>query len=214
MYTPKNMTMLEDTDIATFIQENGFAVMVDKSLSSSHLPFILEAEEGEKGTLYGHIAKANSQWKDLDGQDVLVVFSGPHAYISPTWYSAQPAVPTWNYAAVHCYGKVELLNPDETMACVNMLVAKYEPELLENKSLMPDDYQVRLSQAIVGFKLAITDIQAKEKLGQHRSAADQLGTHLGLSESSNSQDRLLAVYMTQRGIGTGVSSQAGSEKGQ
>lgn len=214
MYTPKNMTMLGDSDIGAFIQTHGFGLLIDKSLSASHLPLIFEAQEGPMGVLYGHFAKANSQWKDLDGQDVLVVFSGPHAYISPTWYSAQPAVPTWNYAAVHCYGKVELLNADETTACVNELVAKYEPELLENKSLMPDDYQVRLSQAIVGFKLVITDIQAKEKLGQHRSAADQLGTHLGLSESRNPQDRLLADYMTQRGIGTGISSQAGSEKGQ
>lgn len=91
-----------------------------------------------------------------------MVFSGAHAYISPTWYDAKPAVPTWNYAAVHCYGVASLLSDTETQDMLDKLVTKYEPKLLQDKQIMPDEYQQKLRQAIVGFKIVIDEIQAKK----------------------------------------------------
>ena len=149
------------------------------------------------------MAKANPHHKDLQGQRVLVIFNGPHAYISPSWYVRAPAVPTWNYAAVHCYGKIELISDDENHSAMEELVRKYEPSLLDNPEIMPADYQQRLRQAVVGFKVVVDEIQAKEKLGQHRKQEDQQGVYAALQNSPSADARLLAAYMRERGSGTG-----------
>jgi transcriptional regulator len=203
MYTPKNMAMTDQQAITAFITQNSFGLLVSSSLNATHIPFVLDATVGEKGVLYGHVSRANSHWQELENQRVLVVFSGAHAYISPTWYDAKPAVPTWNYAAVHCYGVASLLSDTETQDMLDNLVAKYEPKLLQDKQIMPDEYQQKLRQAIVGFKIVIDEIQAKEKLGQHRSMSDQQGVFSGLSASPHADATQLAHYMNQRDIGKG-----------
>lgn len=149
------------------------------------------------------MAKANSHHKELQGQRILVIFNGPHAYISPCWYASQPAVPTWNYIAVHCYGKFELLSDDDNQSAMEELVSKYEPSLLDNPEIMPADYQQRLRQAVVGFKVVVDEILAKEKLGQHRKQEDQQGVYAALQNSPSADARLLAAYMQKRHKGTG-----------
>src|SRR5262245_55708329 len=104
MYIP---TAFAETDPGTlfgFIEAYSFGLLVSTHQGgpfASHLPLLLEREAGPHGTLLGHMARANPQWHDLDGQEVLAVFSGPHAYVSPTWYESEQVVPTWNYVAVH-----------------------------------------------------------------------------------------------------------------
>lgn len=203
MYTPKNMAMTDQQAITGFITQNSFGLMVSSSLNATHIPFVLDATVGEKGVLYGHVSRANPHWQEIKNQRVLVVFSGAHSYISPTWYNAKPAVPTWNYAAVHCYGVASLLSDAETQVILDRLVAQYEPNLLQDKQIMPDDYQQKLRQGIVGFKIVIDEIQAKEKLGQHKSMDDQQGVFNGLSASANTDASQLAHYMEQRDIGKG-----------
>ncbi|WP_445945385.1 FMN-binding negative transcriptional regulator [Shewanella sp.] len=202
MYIPKNMLM-DDVAVAAFIQQFSFAALVTSDLNISHLPFLFQPQEGENGVLYGHMARANGQHKMTSGGRVVVIFNGPHAYVSPTWYQNQPAVPTWNYAAVHCYGELELLDGEQTEQLMRDTVAQYEPSLLDNKTLMPDEYLEKMRQAIVGFKIVVDDIQAKEKLGQHRKLGDQQGVFAALKQSAHLDAKQLAQYMELRGIGLG-----------
>lgn len=203
MYIPKNQKMVEGDAIKTFISYYGFGALISADLSVTHLPFIYESEEGKFGCLYGHFARTNPHWQDAENQRVMVIFNGPHSYISPTWYRTQPSVPTWNYAAIHCYGVLTLLNEQENAQAMNQLVAKYEPELLDAAEIMPPDYQSRLRQAVVGFKIFLDDIHAKEKLGQHRKADDQEGVFSALRESTHPDAVALSAYMKKRNIGTG-----------
>ncbi len=225
MYTPKNLTMEDTGQIYAFMKAFSFAILVsntnltkenkDKkdskqsqeanSLNGTHLPFLLNEQEG---VLYSHMAKANPHWQSLEGTEVLIIFSGPHAYISPTWYAKSPAVPTWNYAAVHAYGKVSLLNDDDTLRVIDDTLKTYEPSLLKTneegvKEPVTDEFKHKLLSAIVGFKIEITKLEGKLKLGQHRPKADQEGVYKALSKSPRLDDQALALYMEKMDIGTG-----------
>ncbi|WP_340619889.1 FMN-binding negative transcriptional regulator [Xenorhabdus siamensis] len=205
MYTPDKMKMKNQEDITKFISTYSFGLLVSPSLTGTHLPFVFNPHEGENGALYGHIAKANPHWKELENQNVLVVFTGPHAYISPTWYESIHAVPTWNYTAVHCYGVTKFLNYEETKLALEELVNKYEPGLMKNTELMPEEYLSKQQQAIIGFKIIINEIHAKEKLGQHKNQGDQKGVFTALQASKTEDNKKLANYMKVRCIGTGES---------
>lgn len=199
MYIPKNLRIEDLDQLQQFVAEFGFALITSSDLTASHLPLLLKAEEGEFGTLYGHMAKANGHWKTIDAQTILAVFSGPHGYISPTWYDTQPAVPTWNYAAVHVKGVVSLTDEETTLSILTDTVAQYEPSLLNKSDLndegfIPEAYKLKLAKAIVGFKISITSIEGKLKLGQHRSEADQAGVLEGLSASNRLDDQALLAY--------------------
>ena len=214
MYTPKNLAMEDTAQIHRFIKEFSFGVMVSDTankdtqsscLNGTHLPFLINEKEN---TLYSHMAKANDHWRNLDGTEVLIIFSGPHAYISPTWYAKSPAVPTWNYAAVHAYGKVTLLNEADTLTVIDDTLKTYEPALLESneqgvKEPVSDDVKHKLLSAIVGFKVEITKLEGKLKLGQHRPKADQKGVYQALSQSNRLDDQALAQYMEKMGLGYG-----------
>ncbi|PHM54257.1 FMN-binding negative transcriptional regulator [Xenorhabdus hominickii] len=139
----------------------------------------------------------------MEKQRVLVVFTGSHTYISPTWYESIHAVPTWNYTAVHCYGVTKILNDDEIKLALAALMNQYETDLIKNTELMPEEYLSKLRQAIVEFKVIIDEIQAKEKLDQHKSVDDQNGVFTALSENKRADDKELANYMKVHNIGTG-----------
>tara|TARA_R110002167_G_scaffold16689_4_gene64861 strand:- start:503 stop:1120 length:618 start_codon:yes stop_codon:yes gene_type:complete len=203
VFIPKNMLMNDLTEKHDFIEQFGFALLVSEDLEVTHLPMTLVTEEGSLGVLYAHMARANPHWRTLNKQKVKVVFNGPHAYISPSWYATGPAVPTWNYAAVHVSGQATSLDDVQTFQAVQALVNQYEPALLNNEALMPADYQHKLATAIVGFKIEIQQIEGKLKLGQHKSVADQQGTVTGLQSSQRSDSSALLAYMQQTGIGVG-----------
>jgi transcriptional regulator len=207
MYVPKNMVMPEEV-IAGFIAEYGFGLLLSSDLQATRLPLLYQPNEDTsnptKGRLIGHMAKANPQWRSLDGQRVSVMFNGPHAYVSPTWYAAPPAVPTWNYASVQCFGRFTLLDDTQTSEAINQLVKHYEPEFLGNTELMPDDYQAKLMKAVVGFHIDVDEIHAKEKLSQHKSMADQQGVLTGLQNADHPEASQLVSYMKKRHLGTGT----------
>ncbi|MEP2651417.1 MAG: FMN-binding negative transcriptional regulator [Paraglaciecola sp.] len=194
-----------------FIEEFSFGILVsdgashvtENTLQASHLPFLLKPEEGEQGSLYSHCARANPQWKLLDKANVLITFSGPHSYISPSWYQARPAVPTWNYAAVHVYGCVELTDKEQSLKAMRALVKKYEPDLLDNQDVVPKLFVDKLLAGIVGFKIKIKKVEGVQKLGQQRSASDQLGVFHGLSGSGSFDSLALAEYMSKSNLGVG-----------
>lgn len=197
MYIPNKFKMTDIAQQHEFIEEFGFGVVISASggLSATHLPFVLIRGESGHGTLYAHCARANPLWKDLQGQNVLVIFTGPHAYISPCWYTSKPAVPTWNYTAVHAYGVVSLLNAQDTLIAVDQVTHKYEPRLLIDRDIVTDQIKRKLLAGIVGFKIELTKIEGKAKLGQNRSKEDQTSVYNALSNSKDLNNLALAKYI-------------------
>lgn len=197
MYIPGFNRVDERERINAFIHAYGFATLVTDQLGrpwASHLPTLLD--EGTK-TLRSHMARANEQWKHFNPErEVLCIFHGPHAYISPSWYADQHTVPTWNYAAVHVYGVPTVVDDSEALRQIVFdTTAKFE-------SLMPQPWQISLSEAeldgmlkaIVGFTIAITKVEAKFKLGQNRSPEDRAGTVIGLAASNHLSSIELAEF--------------------
>ncbi|NDV43872.1 FMN-binding negative transcriptional regulator [Flagellimonas sediminis] len=172
MYIPAYYENKDLPEIKRFLAENSFGILVnvvDNRPWGTHIPLELEKDKEGRDILVGHIAKANPQSKVL-GKDneVLCIFNGPHAYVSSSWYKEEE-VPTWNYIAVHVYGKLDLLTEEETMASMHRLVDKYEkssknPISLDNIS----PKTLRQVKGVVGFQILISDIQATYKLSQTR----------------------------------------------
>ncbi|MEM7028465.1 MAG: FMN-binding negative transcriptional regulator [Chloroflexota bacterium] len=201
MYIPK---INVETDLATlwaFMQQYSFALLcsqVDGRPFATHIPFLLDAERGSQGYLTGHLAKANPHWQKCE-QEALVVFSGPHAYISPTWYDAANTVPTWNYLAVHVYGQFKLVdNRDHLRWIVEESVRVYE-------EMMPQPWQIDMSperldnmlNAIVGFEIEITEIQGKKKLNQNHSVERRENVIRALSNIETDDAQAIAREMIQ-----------------
>src|ERR1041384_4098793 len=119
MYIPSKFKIEDTTKLARFIRENSFATLITQADGvpfASHLPILFEPNSPPAGKLLGHMARANPQWKHFaDGREILAVFHGPHAYISPRWYKTSPQVPTWNYTVVHAYGKPRLIDNDSEL---------------------------------------------------------------------------------------------------
>jgi transcriptional regulator len=174
-----------------------------QGLLASHLPLLLAPDEGEYGTLYGHFARANPQWRDLaEDSEVLVIFQGPEAYISPSWYAAKAehgkVVPTWNYISVQAHGRAEVFDDAERLLqLVSRLSDLHEADRPQPWAVSdaPREYIDSMLRAIVGFALPIQRIEGKWKLGQNRSSADQVGVREGLTASSDARDRELAAQM-------------------
>lgn len=173
MYIPK-FFKVEDIEIAkSFIQENSFGILinqVDGKPFATHIPLVIETKSKNKSVLFGHIAKANNQWKAFhEDQEVLVIFQGPHAYVSSSWYDDEN-VPTWNYAAVNVYGKIKIVDNETVYKHLSKLVDKYEMgnENPVRVSSMSASMLEKQMNAIVGFEIHITEIQAAEKLSQNR----------------------------------------------
>jgi transcriptional regulator len=180
MYIPAAFRENRPDVLQDLIRQNSFAAVVShgaQGMVASHLPLLLDSERGPYGTLLGHMARANPQWQEFQHEEeVLVIFTGPHAYISPSWYQAELSVPTWNYAAVHAYGAPRLVEGDELYAILEALVRTYEAPLDPPWALqLPDDFLCRMMKAIVGFEIRVTRLEGKLKLGQNRSSADQQG---------------------------------------
>ncbi|WP_420400147.1 FMN-binding negative transcriptional regulator [Flagellimonas sp.] len=172
MYIPHYYKNENLEEIKDFLDHNSFGILVnqlDGKPWATHIPLELDRTEEGKDILVSHISKANPQWKSFESDtEVLCIFNGPHAYVSSSWYQEEE-VPTWNYIAVHVYGKVKILNEDETMASLHKLVDKYEKgskNPLSLNDLSPKT--LRQVKGIVAFQIEITDIQAAYKLSQTR----------------------------------------------
>jgi transcriptional regulator len=196
MYIPNHFRIDHHETLFGFVERYSFATLVstvDGSPFATHLPMVIDRQ---RNAVLGHVARANPHWRSFDGNsEALAIFSGPHAYISPSWYAASPAVPTWNYAAVHVYGRPTLVDASATADIVDTLVAKYEshrPKPWPND--LPADFRDRLLAAIVGFEMPIERIEGKFKLGQNRSEADQLRTIAHL-QAGSAEDRALAEFI-------------------
>lgn len=172
MYSPQAFTVHDQTTVDAFIQDHGFGQLISTHqgrLFSTHLPFLYDAK---KRTLTGHLAKQNPQHLDLGGQEVMVTLSGPHGYISPTWYAVNN-VPTWNYQALHIWGRCRVFHEAERLLTVVYgLTEQHERSLPQP---WQPEFNPKMLQAIVGVEITITELQCKFKLNQNRSVADMQG---------------------------------------
>jgi transcriptional regulator len=166
--------------------------------TATHLPVYLDDKRGEYGTLLAHMARANSQWRDFEaGGEALVIFQGPHSYISPSWYETHPSVPTWNYVAIHAYGKPRLIQDmGELQGMLGTLVNTYETGFEHPWQMdLPEDYMHNMMKAIVGFEIEITRLEGKFKLSQNRGEHDQWLVVQALKDSADPLIREVAELM-------------------
>lgn len=176
IHIPEHFAEHDLVRLHSLVRAHNFATLVSAhqgDIQVSHLPFLLNAE-GKM--LRAHMARANPQWRTFSPErEVLVIFHGPHHYVSPAWYASHPSVPTWNYAVVHAQGRPTLIEDRGRLAALlRELVTRHEAASPEPwKMDLPPDYQDRMLSAIVGFEIAITRLEGKFKLSQNRPGGDR-----------------------------------------
>jgi transcriptional regulator len=202
MYIPKAFEVNDRTKLVEFIKSNSFGILFSQTEEkpfATHLPFVIDESKGENGVLIGHLAKPNPHWKNLNQKEVLVVFHGPHAYISPTWYNETNTVPTWNYVAAHIYGEFKLVeNRQELKDIIEKTVAVYESDMPNPWAAEFDDKFIDgLMNGIVGFEIIIHKIEGKWKLSQNHSMQRQRNVIEGLKSSNQYNSKEIAKLMEQ-----------------
>ncbi|PWA09631.1 FMN-binding negative transcriptional regulator [Flavobacterium laiguense] len=191
----------EDKDsVNKFLKENAFGLLINQTngkLWATHIPLELEINKEGSAVLMGHISKENPQWTAFESNDqILAVFTGPHSYISPSWYDHEN-VPTWNYTAVHIYGKIKIIEGDAVIDSLTKLVDKYEQNSkcpvhvadLSKKTMMQ-------TRGIVAFEIKIEEIQAQNKMSQNRDDKNYTNIISELEKTKNPQSMAVAKEMT------------------
>lgn len=200
MYAPAYNQPEDRAEVIAFMRAHGFALLVTGTggaLHASHLPVVVE-EHGDGLVLATHMARANPQWREFFDDEVLVVFSGAHAYVSPRWYTQAERVPTWNYAAVHAYGRVRVIDHAARRRAVQeRLVETYDSDWLESYRRLPAEYVTRMLEAIVVFEIDATRLEARWKLSQNRGRDEQQRIAAELEKSASDEHRALAA-LTRR----------------
>jgi transcriptional regulator len=205
MYIPPAFRIEDPSKLAAFIQRHSFATLVTfdgTAPFASHLPMLFRPEAGPHGTLLSHMARANPQWRHFaSGGEALVMFHGPHSYISPNWYRTAPAVPTWNYAAVHAYGTPVIFDEhDRIVTLLRDTIGVYEASFDQPwPGELPDEYRDKMIQGIVAFEIPISRLEGKFKLGQNRSPADFQSVFDALSRADDADSQAIAQLMTEIG---------------
>ncbi len=203
VYNPRSYRKDDIPALHDFIERYGFAGLFthrDGETFSTHLPFMIDRDRGPRGTLISHMARANPHWRAFqDAAPSLVVFSGPHAYISPAWYVDQVTVPTWNYALVHATGNALPIDDDAVLrAMVMRLVAKYENPLGNPWDLRQAGAVMEVElKGIVGFEIPIDRLEGKFKLNQNRSREDRESVVRALEHSESFDEREVARLMRE-----------------
>jgi transcriptional regulator len=202
MYIPTAFHETDRAKLHDFIDGHSFGLLVSALGGApfvSHLPFLLERDVGPEGCLLGHMAKANPQWRELKGQEVLAVFPGPHAYVSPTWYEAEEVVPTWNYVAVHAYGTCRLVvEPEEVAQLLVRLVARNEGGRPAPWAFDPaGDYFQKRIRHVVGFRVEVSRLEGKWKVGQNHPPERRARAARVLAESADPDAREIARLMKE-----------------
>ncbi len=204
MYIPRHFEENDPAKLAALMRRHSFATVISHDGTSpfaTHMPVLYRADAGPHGTLISHMARANPQWRHFaEGREVLVIFHGPHAYISPTWYVSQPAVPTWNYAVVHGYGIPRIVGDSSAVrAMLRELMAAFEGHQPRPYGAeLTDSYLDDMARGIVGFEVLVTRLEGKFKLSQNRSSDDRAGVIAALEDSPDQDEREVVKLM--RGV--------------
>jgi len=209
MYVPGHFAENDSAVLHGLIRDHSFGLLisvVDGAPFATHLPFLLDtevgAEAGPHGTLVAHMARANPHWQAFaDGVDSLVVFQGPHGYITPSWYAPGNNVPTWNYVAVHAYGVARVIDdPAAARAVPERLTALHESGFAEPWQLADQDprFLDGMLRGIVAFEIPIARLEGKAKLSQNKTPADRAGVIAALATTGRADDHALAWMMAAR----------------
>ena len=209
MYTPPQFEIQELAELHAMMQRCGLAQFVtatSEGILCTPLPLVIDTADGEFGTLHGHLARANPQWKLAATHDALAIFPGLDAYITPSWYATKAetgkVVPTWNYETIHAYGVPEFYDdPERLLDVVTRLTRHHEesrPAPWQVGDAPPEFLQGQL-RGIVGIRMPIRRLEGKRKMSQNRPAADRAGVVQGLSDSSSERDRAVAEMVRQKG---------------
>lgn len=196
MYSPSYNKLENRAELLEFMRANSFVLLVTGTggtLHASHLPATVHDDAG-KLRIDMHMARNNPQWKEFFDDEVLVVFSGPHAYVSPRWYEEEERVPTWNYAAVHAYGVPAMVKDREAKhASQRHLISTLDPQWLPKFDALPPEYVDRMLDGIVNFEIVVTRLETRWKLSQNRTRREQESIALSLENSPDSVERALAA---------------------
>jgi transcriptional regulator len=205
MYIPKGFEIEDLATLHGFMEEHSFAVLtatLEGAPFATHLPLLIDRGRGPKGTIVGHIARANSHGKILDGKTpALAIFTGPHAYVSPSWYASKDVVPTWLYTAVHAYGRPQVSNdPAQVRALLERMVGLFESGSARPWQLASqrEAYLEGMQRGIIAFEMPIERIEGKFKLNQIKSEADRRGTMAGLEATGDAMAREIVELMRVR----------------
>jgi transcriptional regulator len=187
------------------MRANPFAILVTTAEGvpfATHLPLLVD-ESGERIVVQGHMARANAHWKSMrESEESLVIFHGPHAYISPSLYEIQESVPTWNYAAVHVYGQPTLFSDEEFLkATLHRMITTFESSYMAQWLELSQPYRSRMMRHIVGFEIRAKRLEAKFKLSQNRTKGEQARVIQCLNQSKDSNVSGVAELMRQEGLG-------------
>ena len=198
MYIPPTNIMDDPGEIIAFIERFSFGTIItakDHLPVATHLPFLVSKTD-DGMLLTSHFAKANQHWADIEEWPILVIFSEPHAYISPSHYDKSLNVPTWNYLSVHCYGTAKIISEREkVMKILENTIQQYESTYKKQWDGLPEDYKTGMANGIVAFEILVADVQAKKKLSQNKNKEEQQRIIKSLSESSVENERLISEYM-------------------
>lgn len=205
MYIPKYNREEDLATLQSLMRDYSFATLVsaqgDGVPFATPLPFVYEPEPAPYGTLRAHMALGNSQWRTFQAErEVLAIFQGPHAYISPSWYEAELSVPTWNYATVHAYGCPRIIKDQaELYTHLQALVTMHEAQFSDPWPLarLPMDYVEKMMKGIVGFSIEITRLEGKFKISQNRSVRDQEQVAAALGSASDTLTCEIATLMQE-----------------
>jgi transcriptional regulator len=190
--------MSDKKEIIEFINRFNFAPIISVKENypiATHLPFLV-TQEGDEIILTSHFARNNEQWESIENSTVLLIFSEPHAYISPKNYDKKLNVPTWNYISVHCYGTVSIVSePLDVLKILEDAIDNYEPSYREQWDGLPKEYKTGMMNGIVAFKVTVTDIQANKKLSQNKNKNERKKIIETLANSEDSTIKVIAAYM-------------------
>jgi len=200
MYNPQSFRIDDHELLSDFMRTYNFATIVTSGedvMQATHVPILYESDGTGNGRLLTHIARANPQVRDFEtDREVLVIFSGPHAYVSPAWYVTHPAVPTWNYTAVHAYGSARLVDsPGRLQEILHQLIEFYEKDRTNRwDGILPSEFLEEMMKAIIGIEITIHRLEGKFKLSQTRPN-DIPGVIHNLAASKHPMDREVAIMM-------------------
>lgn len=204
MYSPAYNQVQDRIEVIALMRANNFPLLVTGAggeLRASHLPCVVQAEGGDL-VLLMHMANSNPQWQQFFGEEAMVVFSGPHAYVSPRWYEDATRVPTWNYAAVHAYGAPRVVDAREAKHdAMRQLVALMDPRWQPAFEALPQEYTGRMLDGIVVFEIPVTRLETRWKLSQNRGRREQELIAAQLEKSADSTERALAALTRKHLVG-------------
>ena len=205
MYIPEFNRIEDQAAAVAFMRAHPFAILIsnqDGAPFATHLPVII-AEVGGQIVVRAHVAKANPHWKMIEQQESLIIFHGPHAYISPTLYEIRESVPTWNYATVHAYGRGKLLTADaEKQQVLAELISHFDSSYMAQWKSFDEQYRNRMLNHIVAFEVVVTRLATKFKLSQNRTKTEQQKVIEALSKDADPAISGVADLMRQRGLGS------------